>query len=224
MPSTHPSHHPTDLAQLGLSTELFDDVVEYATAQARACSEYDGPAMAGTTFWSRSNRRLAEILTNKKKTNPPWKYTRRDSILRSVHPSGSHAITAMSGHGGVGNPNAKIRAKNPKGRAMAHLVENNAKFEEQTGQGVFYSNDDLEFGRELDDIPLWFFLYERGKNGLLAAELCLPVKMNGKFVNEWSTRITVFTDKTDPGIDVSLLDKAEETTTEVSVNLNQNQA
>lgn len=220
MGSEQPSSpYESDLEQLGVSVKLFSDATEYAGTQARMCSKYDAPFIPGSIFWSRVNRHLAEVLTNQKEHDPPWKYTQRDNILRVVHPSGSHAITGISGHGGVGDLEAKVRAKNPKGRAMAHLVENNAKFEAMTGQYVLCSSDDLEFGRELEDIPLWFLLYERRKGGLLAAELSLPVKMDGKFVNEWSKRIPVFTGKSDPGIDVSLLDKSEETKTNVDVTL-----
>ncbi|MDX3232537.1 hypothetical protein [Streptomyces sp. ME19-01-6] len=219
MNSEQPSRYASDLAQLGVSAELFSEATDYAAEQARMCSEFDAPSMPGSIFWSRANRYLAEILTDREKHDPPWNWTKRDSILRVVHPSGSHAITAISAHGGVADLDAKVRSKNPKGRAMAHLVENNAKFEALTGQGVFYSSDDIAFGRELDEIPLWFLLYGKNKDGSLAAELSLPVKMDGQFVNEWSKRIPVFTNRPDPGINIDLLDKPEEKTTNVNVAL-----
>ncbi|MFJ2202392.1 hypothetical protein [Streptomyces violaceusniger] len=220
MGSEQPSSpYETDLKRLGVSVKLFSDAADYAAEQARMCTEYDAPSMPGSVFWSRMNRYLAEVLTDREVYDPPWKYTRRDSILRVVHPSGSLAITAISGYGRIGDLDAKVRSKNPKGRAMAYLVENNAKFDAATGQGILYSNDDLEFGRELDDIPLWFLLYGRDKDtGSLAAELSLPVKMEGQFVNEWSKRIPVFTGKADPGINLDL-DKPEETKTQFDVEL-----
>ncbi|MGW0771777.1 hypothetical protein [Streptomyces sp. NPDC002676] len=206
------------LAQLGVNKQIFVDALEWAAAQARMCTEFDAPSMPGITFWSRANRYLAEHLTDRKylaghlrdvnKSSSPWKYTRRDSILRAVHPAATHAITAISGCGGIGNLEQAVRSKNPKGRAMAVIVENNAKFERRTGQGVLQSRDDIEFGGELDEMPLWFLLYERTTAGL-AAELSLPVKMEGRYVNEWSERLPLFT-LPDPGVDIELLDAPDD--------------
>ncbi|WP_121711958.1 hypothetical protein [Streptomyces sp. E5N91] len=196
------------LAQLGVTKKLFRDALTQATSEARMCTDFDAPAMPGITFWSRANRYLAEQLTDPDKQNPVWKYTRRDSILRVVHPTGSHAITAVSGAGGVGELDSKVRSKNPKGRVMAQLVEDNVKFE-RSGQGIIASRDEIEFGGELDSMPLWFLLYGRNEEGRLAAELSLPVKMEGKYVNEWSERIPLFTGE-DPGFDLGLLDSPDE--------------
>lgn len=196
------------LAQLGVTKKLFQDALAQATSEARMCTEFDAPAMPGITFWSRANRYLAEQLTDPKKQNPVWKYTRRDSILRVVHPTGSHAITAVSGAGGVGDVDSKVRSKNPKGRVMAQLVEDNIKFE-RSGQTIIASRDEVEFGGELGSMPLWFLLYGRTEDGRLVAEISLPVKMEGKYVNEWSERIPLFTGE-DPGFDLGLLDSPDE--------------
>lgn len=196
------------LKQLGVEKKMFREALDWAAAQARLCTEFDAPAMPGITFWSRANRYLAEFLTDPAEQNPVWKYTVRDSILRVVHPSGSHAITAVSGSGGVGDLDRSVRSKNPKGRVMAQLVENNVRYE-RGGQGVFSSRDEIEFGGELDSMPLWFLLYERNEEGKLSAELSLPVKMEGKFVNEWAERLPLFTGG-DPGVDIALLDAPDE--------------
>ncbi|MFD3566018.1 hypothetical protein [Streptomyces sp. NPDC058667] len=195
------------LAQLGVTKKLFQDALAQATSEARTCTEFDAPAMPGITFWSRANRYLAEQLTDPQKQNPVWKYTRRDSILRVVHPTGSHAITAVSGAGGVGDLDSKVRSKNPKGRVMAQLVEDNVRFE-RSGQTIIASRDEIEFGGELGSMPLWFLLYGRTDDGRLVAELSLPVKMEGMYVNEWSERIPLFTGE-DPGFDLGLLDSPD---------------
>lgn len=196
------------LKQLGVAKELFEEALDWAAAQARMCTAFDAPAMAGITFWSRTNRYLAEYLTDPEKQSPVWKYTSRDSILRVVHPSGSHAITAVSGSEGVGDLDRDVRSKNPKGRVMAQLVENNVKYE-RGGQSVLSFRDEVEFGGELDSMPLWFLLYERNDDGNLSAELSLPVKMEGKYVNEWSERLPLFT-RNDPGLDIALLDAPDD--------------
>ncbi|MFJ5548559.1 hypothetical protein [Streptomyces sp. NPDC093225] len=206
------------LAQLGVNRQIFVDAAEWAASQARMSTKFDAPSMPGITFWSRANRYLAECLTDRKylakhlkdvnETSTPWNHTRRDSILRVVHPAGTHAITAISGSGGIGNLDRPARSKNPKGSAMAVIVENNVKFERRTGQGVILSRDDIEFGGELEEMPLWIFLYGRTEAGL-AAELSRPVKMNGQYVNEWAERIPLFT-ISDPGVDVEILDAPDD--------------
>jgi hypothetical protein len=195
------------LKQLGVTKDLFEEALDWAAAQARMCTAFDAPAMPGITFWSRTNRYLAERLTDPEQQTPVWKYTARDSILRVVHPSGSHAITAVSGSGGVGDLDCKVRSKNPKGRVMAQLVENNVKYE-RSGQSVLSFRDEIEFGGKLDAMPLWFLLYERNDEGKLSAELSLPAKMEGKYVNEWSERLPLFT-RNDPGLDIALLDSPD---------------
>lgn len=183
------------LAQLDFSIELFKQALDGAVVDVSGCTKFDAPGMPGYMFWSRTNRYLAEEL------HPQgWKWTQRDSILRMVHPTASHAITAISAEGGVGDLKARVRSKNPKGQAMATMVEKN-------GQCMFMSHDELEFGRELDQIPTWCLLYKRTDEGPIVAEVSLPIGMKGKYVKEWDERIPLdLPDLGDPGVDVSLLD------------------
>lgn len=191
-----PQSHSQRVAELDLSVDLFQDVLARAVADVRTCTDFDAPGMRGTMFWSRANRYLAEELQPKE-----WAHTSRDSILRMLHPTRSHAITAISGHGGIGDLDAKVRSKNPKGAAMARLVEKN-------GQLAIFTSDEVLYGKQLEDIPTWCLLYKRDKDsGSVVAELSLPVKMNGKFINEWRERIPLLLpDLGDPGAEISLLD------------------
>ncbi|WP_372351877.1 hypothetical protein [Streptomyces sp. KL116D] len=182
------------LAQLDLTVDMFRDALDLSAADVRTCTDFDAPAMRGFMFWSRCNRYVAEALDPE-----GWARTSRSSILRMIHPSMSHAVTAISAFGGVGDLNAKVRSKNPKGPEMARLVERN-------GQFAFMSHDQVLYGRELDDIPMWCLLYKWDK-GKITAELSLPIKMNGKFVDEWQERIPLdLPDLGDPGADIALLD------------------
>lgn len=181
------------LAELGLSAEIFHKALDMAAADARSCTDYDAPSMSGVTFWSRTNRYIAEELTPTK-----WNYTRRDSILRTIHPSGSHAVTAISAAGKVGDLAAEVRTKNPKGAKIARLVEHNDQ--------ALFSKDVALWGKELDEIPTWFLLCKRRQKGPIAAELSLPVKMEGKFVSKWHERIPIYLPGGDSGIDIRLLD------------------
>ncbi|MEV4184343.1 hypothetical protein AB0J28_23250 [Streptosporangium canum] len=182
------------LAQLDFSIDLFHGALDLAAADVRNCTDFDAPAMRGFMFWSRTNRYLAEALDPE-----GWGRTSRDSILRMIHPSMSHAITAISAEGGVGNLKRRVRSKNPKGSAMARLVEKN-------GQLALLTHDEVLYGRELDQIPTWCLLYKRDK-GTIVAELSLPVKMHGKFIDEWRERIPLLLpDMGDPGANIALLD------------------
>jgi len=189
-----PEHAVQRLAELDLAVELFHVALGQAAVDTHQCTGLDAPALAGIIFWSRTNRYLAEQLLPK-----GWLNTTRDSILRVIHPSRSHAITAISASGNVGDLDGTVRSKNPKGSAMARLVEKN-------GQISLLTPDQLLYGRELDDIPTWMLLYKRD-HGTVIAELSLPVKMTGKYVNEWKERIPLhLPDLGDPGSDIDLLD------------------
>ncbi|MEU0740715.1 hypothetical protein [Streptomyces sp. NPDC006134] len=189
-----PEWYEERLTQLDFSVDLFYGALDLAAADVRTCTDFDAPAMRGFMFWSRTNRYIAEGLDPE-----GWQRTSRDSILRMIHPSMSHAVTAISAKGGVGDLNAKVRSKNPKGAAMARMVEKN-------GQFALLSHDEVLYGRELDQIPTWCLLYEWDK-GVISAELSLPIKMNGKFVDEWQERIPLrLPDLGDPGADIALLD------------------
>ncbi|GAB3128785.1 hypothetical protein GCM10027160_54640 [Streptomyces calidiresistens] len=53
-------------------------------------------------------------------------------------------------------------------------------------------------------MPLWFLLYERHEDGLLRAELSLPVRMSGKYVTQWQVRIPIDLPDSDPGTSIDL--------------------
>ncbi|MGW1524474.1 hypothetical protein [Streptomyces sp. NPDC002159] len=119
-----------------------------------------------------------------------WTYSNSQSILRTIHPSGTFAITAVSGSGMVGEEAADfsgdVRTKNPKGSAVAKLVERNS------GQLSLFPDLDAEKEEEIEanDLPTWFLLYKSSKAGLMF-ELSLPVRMHGKHVDTWLERIIV---------------------------------
>jgi hypothetical protein len=192
---TEPSGwHASRLAQLDLSTTLIFEVLDLAVADVRTCTDFDAPAMRGFMFWSRANRYLAEALTPQE-----WDRTSRDSILRMIHPTRSHCVTAISAGGGVGDLKKRVWAKNPKGKAMAKVVSINEQL-------AMLSHDEALYGKELDQIPTWCLLYKR-ESGTVIAELALPIKMNGKYVDEWQERIPLdLPDLGDPGADINLLD------------------
>ncbi|MGA5578092.1 hypothetical protein ACPCK9_25115 [Streptomyces koyangensis] len=105
----------------------------------------------------------------------------------------------ITADGSIGDLDSLVRSKNIKGHATAHMVETN-------GQGVFFSRGRGAYGVELGQLLTWFLLYKRGKSELLA-ELSLPVKINGRFVDEWHTRIPLALPPMDTaGFDISLDD------------------
>lgn len=187
-------HYLQRLTELDFTIDLFERALGQAAADVRGCTDFDAPAAPGFLFWSRSNRYLAEALSP-----AGWERTSRDSILRMIHPTRSHAITAISADGAIGDLDGKVRSKNPKGAAMARLVEVN-------GQLSILSRDEVLYGVELDQLPTWCLLYKR-EMGSVSAELALPEKMNGKYIDQWTERIPLnLPDLGDPGSDIALLD------------------
>ncbi|MGW3643202.1 hypothetical protein [Streptomyces sp. NPDC005166] len=169
------------LERLDLTPLALHKALAGGSADARMCTEMDAPGMAGYAFWSRSNRALREHLAR-----VGWTYSNSQSILRCIHPSGAFAITAVSGSGSVGDESAdfsgSVRTKNPKGSAIAKLVQRNHE------QIPLFSLAAPHDEGEANDIPTWFLLYKSSKNGL-TFELSLPVDMHGKNVDTWRERI-----------------------------------
>jgi hypothetical protein len=170
------------LKELGLTPEDLHRALAGGSAEARLCTDMDAPGMAGYAFWSRSNRTFRERMAPK-----GWTYSNSQSILRTIHPSGAFAITSVSGSGMVGEEAASfsgdVRTKNPKGSAVAKLVERNYV---QLPLPVF--DVAVESEVEVNDLPTWFLLYKSSKEGL-SFELSLPVQMHGKHVDTWRERI-----------------------------------
>lgn len=171
------------LRELDLTPKDVHRAIAGGLAEARLCTEMDAPGMAGYAFWSRSNRTFRERMTRN-----GWTYSNAQSILRTINPSGAFAITAVSGSGMVGEEAADfsgdVRTKNPKGSAVAKLVERN--FEQLPLFPVF--DEDAEDEAEVNNLPTWFLLYKSSKAGLVF-ELSLPVQMHGKHVDTWLERI-----------------------------------
>ncbi|MFD7404062.1 hypothetical protein ACFV7R_15605 [Streptomyces sp. NPDC059866] len=171
------------LHSLGLVPNDIYTPLGKASAEARLATELDSPGMAGYTFWSRCNRFFREQMQEK----AGWGYSNSQQILRCLHPSEDFAITAVSASGPVGDENASwsgaIRTKNPKGPAVARLVQRN---EEQL---ALFSVPGLRAeAPDVSELPTWFLLYKSTKEGL-SFELSMPVQMHGKYVDTWRERI-----------------------------------
>lgn len=172
------------LAQLGLSTQVIHNALEAAAADARTCTALDAPGAAAYLFWSRSNRYFRELLIP-----GGWKKSNRHNILRTIHPSEAFAVTAMSASKGVGDPSRPVRAKNPKGAAVAELVQWNQQLSLFRLEDLGITSSE-EATRNVDNIPTWFILYRMEETGI-AVEVSLPVEMHGKYVDTWAERIMV---------------------------------
>ncbi|MFC1409799.1 hypothetical protein ACEZCY_23970 [Streptacidiphilus sp. N1-12] len=200
------------LRRLGLVVDDIHMPLSGASSEARVCTDLDSPGMAGYTFWSRSNRLLRERLLPQ-----GWSYSNAQQILRTIHPSGEFAITAGSGSGLVGDESAswtgEVRTKNPKGPAVARLVQFN--FEQLP---LFSIPGREESKQDINAIPTWFLLYKSTREGL-TFELSLPVEMHGKFVDTWRERIILPDNPfTGPEFDIRKLDQViEEIPVEVPV-------
>ncbi|MEU6113797.1 hypothetical protein ABZ840_04415 [Streptomyces sp. NPDC047117] len=192
------------LHALGLTPDDVFFPLRGASAEARLSTEMDSPGMAGYTFWSRCNRFFRERMQSH-----GWTYSNAQHILRCIHPSGRFAVTAVSASGQVGveaaNWSGDIRTKNPKGAAVAKLVQRN---EEQLS--LFTLPGQRTEAPDVTEIPTWFLLYKSGKEGL-AFELSMPVEMHGKHVDTWHERIILPENPfTGPEFDIKRLDETVE--------------
>ncbi|GAA4863426.1 hypothetical protein [Kitasatospora terrestris] len=170
------------LQSLDLAPRDLHRPLEAAAAEARLCTDMDSPGMAGYVFWSRTNRFFRE-----RQERHGWTYSNSQTILRCIHPSRRFAITAVSGSGKVGDEDAAwsgdVRSKNPKGAAVAKLVQRNFEQLPLFSLPGFPVDD-----QEINAIPTWFLLYKSGEEGL-SFELSMPVEMHGKYVDTWQERI-----------------------------------
>jgi hypothetical protein len=115
-----------------------------------------------------------------------WTVQQKDLILRTVHPSGAFAITAISASGGVGQIDARnVRVKNPKGSAVKRVVDKNG-----TAPFVFGDPRVDDVPVKDDDIPTWFLLYRWHEN-VIYSELSYPIDMSGNFVDRWKPRLLI---------------------------------
>ncbi|GAA0647970.1 hypothetical protein GCM10009548_11770 [Streptomyces malaysiensis subsp. malaysiensis] len=200
------------LHTLGLEPDDICVPLGRASAEARLSTELDSPGMAGYTFWSRCNRFFREQMQD-----DGWTYSNSQQILRCIHPSGRFAITAVSASGNVGEEGASwsgdIRTKNPKGPAVARLVQRNG---EQLA--LFHVPGQRVETPDINEIPTWFLLYKSSKEGL-AFELSMPVDMHGKYVDTWRERIVLDENPfRGPEFDIKRLDEAvEDVTVDVPV-------
>ncbi|WP_432082000.1 hypothetical protein [Streptomyces sp. WAC 04229] len=172
------------LYTLGLVPDDIYTPLSRASAEARLSTELDSPGMAGYTFWSRCNRFFREQMMQEQRG---WTYSNSQQILRCIHPTGRFAVTAVSASGEVGNEKASwsgdIRTKNPKGPAVARLVQRNGEqlpLFDIPGQRVEIP--------DISEVPTWFLLYKSDREGL-SFELSMPVNMHGKYVDTWRERI-----------------------------------
>lgn len=172
---------PRDLPKLGLTAEIVHRALFAAVTDAQLCTKADAPTASGFILWTRVNRYLREELVPM-----DWTIRQKDLILRTVHPSGAFAITAISASGGVGQIDARnVRAKNPKGAAVKRVVDKNG-----TAPFVFGDPRVDDVSLEDEEIPTWFLLY-KWQEGVIHTELSYPIDMSGSFVDKWNPRLLI---------------------------------
>lgn len=172
---------PGDLPDLGLTAEIVHRALFAAVTDAQLCTEADAPTASGFILWTRANRYLREELVP-----AGWTIQQKDLILRTIHPSETFAITAISASGDVGQIGARnVRAKNPKGAAVKRVVDKNG-----TAPFVFGDPRVDDVPVEDEDIPTWFLLY-KWQEGVIHTELSYPIDMSGSFVDKWKPRLLI---------------------------------
>lgn len=170
---------PESLDDLGLSVDLVHRSLFSAATDAQLCSDLDSPTAFGFMMWTRANRYVREELRPN-----DWSISNSNLILRTIHPSGTFAITAVSASGSVGDVTGEVRARNPKGEAVKRMIDRNGTIPLLYGMPEIDAFGDSA-GKEL---PTWFLLYNVTRKAI-HSELSYPIDMSGSFVNRWQWRL-----------------------------------
>lgn len=171
------------LAELGLTTEPFQNALQRARLEWATCTEFDPPSYPGTVFWGTTVRALRENLTA-----IGWRQDDPRNFSIVISPDASMAIVVETGDDDTGSDNkfAAPSTRAPKGISL---------------QGAVYENAvQLEIFREppppnpTPSAPLltYIFLVRVEKNGKITGELSLPsgITSDGK-VASWAKRIVI---------------------------------
>ncbi|WP_330297654.1 hypothetical protein [Streptomyces sp. NBC_00503] len=170
------------LAELGLSIERIEDVLQRAEAERNFCTPLDPVSLPGNIFWGRTIRFLREAYIPK-----GWRSASPNNVSLLISPTEGFAVTASSGSKGTGYAGLIPSTRYPKGSAVIRRVETNRQLM-LPGETVEAELHDVG-----DGIPTWFLLYQHVNTPTgtrLYYELSLPnnAGSRGK-IDSWHERI-----------------------------------
>ncbi|NEA77146.1 hypothetical protein [Streptomyces sp. SID13588] len=170
------------LAELGLSVERIEDVLQRAEAERNFCTPLDPVSLPGNIFWGRTIRFLRETYIPE-----GWRSVSPNNVPLLLSPTEDFAVTASSGNKGAGYAGLIPSTRYAKGSAVIRRVETNRQL---MIPGDMVEPEPHDVG---DGIPTWFLLYQHVNmptGTRLHYELSLPnnAGSRGK-IDSWHERI-----------------------------------
>jgi hypothetical protein len=162
------------LAELGLSRELLERVVQRADAEARHCTAFDPPLLEGLTRWGRATRYLREELVPL-----GWSFDNPRNFARTIHPDGQFAVVVTTGDELTGVPGMAPGTKHPKGYVTMLAIAANMQLTFDFGP---------QFKHHGSDLITWFLMF-RSDEQEHRIELSLPGGFSDGVITDWDERI-----------------------------------
>lgn len=170
------------LREFDLTVDLLHGALKAGFLARASCTAYDPVTTLGTDAWSRTNRRLRELLVP-----GGWRQDDPSNIPLTINDRRKMSLTATTGDDRTGlvgpNPHTKSRRK---GNAMAAALERNR----QRGPDLFPETlpEALRLAALTFEYATWMLLF-RMSDDEIWCELSLPVVLEDGEIVDWAERI-----------------------------------
>lgn len=170
------------LRQFDLTVELLHSALKAGFLARASCTAYDPVTTPGTDAWSRTNRRLRELLIPS-----GWRQDDPSNIPLTINDARAVNLTATTGDDRTGlvgsNPHTRSRKK---GNAMGAALERNRRLTPDLFP------ETLSEARRLAVLtfqyPTWMLLF-RMTDDEISCELSLPIILEDGEIVDWAERI-----------------------------------
>jgi hypothetical protein len=176
---SEPADVEARLAQLGLSSELLREAIQYGEMHRNSCTANDPPTAAGYLFWARTTRGLREFLAS-----DGWARSEEGQLSTVVNPNGAIAIAVSSGDQFTGIVGLDSNTRYSKGPATVAAIEQNA-----VQLALFDVGRKATSSAVVAERMTWFLLVYRGVQEI-RSELSLAHEISDEGrVESWAERI-----------------------------------
>jgi hypothetical protein len=176
------------LRDLGLSIDVLQDAAKAGYLARASCTPNDPPMTPGTDAWSRTVRRLRELLIAR-----GWRKDDPGNYSLTISDEHRLNVVVASGDEATGQRATMPRTKSPKGIYTALAVERNLQpdlFPETLPEAVRKAPLTLQY-------PTWMFLILIEESAV-HAELSYPSEIEDGHVTKWKERIILPSFGVDP--------------------------
>lgn len=180
------------LRDFGLTVEPLHAALKAGFLARASCTPYDPVTTPGTDAWSRTNRRLRELLVPH-----GWRQDDPSNVPLTINDEQAFALTATTGNDRTGlvgpDPHTKSRRK---GNAMFAALERNRR----RGPDLFPESlpPALRLAEQTFQYPTWTLLF-RMTDDEIWCELSLPITLEDGEIVDWAERILLSQPGIEPG-------------------------